>query len=109
LTGEYMVEQREKIQGPVHIGSVLNNLLRVFHEKANGNLALVWRCWDEAVGETIAQNARPAVFKGRLLYVNVTSSPWIHQLQFLKQDIIGKLNVALGHNVVDDIKFKIGV
>jgi predicted nucleic acid-binding Zn ribbon protein len=104
-----MAEQREKVQEPVHIGSVLNNLLRVFHEKANGNLALVWRYWDETVGETIAQNARPAVFKGRLLYVNVTSSPWIHQLQFLKQDIIGKLNVALGHNVVDDIKFKIGV
>jgi predicted nucleic acid-binding Zn ribbon protein len=104
-----MAEQREKSQEPVHIGSVLNNLLRVFHEKANGDMALIWRYWDEAVGETIAQNARPAVFKGRMLYVNVTNSPWIHQLQFLKQDIIQKLNLALGHNAVDDIKFKIGV
>ncbi len=104
-----MVEQREKNQEPVHIGNVLNNLLRVLHEKANGDLALIWRYWDETVGETIAQNARPAVFKGRLLYVNVTSSPWIHQLQFLKQDIISKLNMALEHNMVDDIKFKIGV
>jgi predicted nucleic acid-binding Zn ribbon protein len=104
-----MAEQREKSQEPVHIGSVLNNLLRIFHEKANGDMALIWRYWDEAVGETIAQNARPAVFKGRMLYVNVTNSPWIHQLQFLKQDIIQKLNLALGHNAVDDIKFKIGV
>jgi predicted nucleic acid-binding Zn ribbon protein len=104
-----MMEQREKSQEPVHIGSVLNNLLRIFHEKANGDMALIWRYWDEAVGETIAQNARPAVFKGRMLYVNVTNSPWIHQLQFLKQDIIQKLNLALGGNVVDDIKFKIGV
>jgi predicted nucleic acid-binding Zn ribbon protein len=104
-----MAQQREKGQEPVHIGNVLNNLLRVFHEKANGDLALVWQRWDETVGETIAQNARPAVFKGRLLYVNVTSSPWIHQLQFLKQDIISKLNVALGNKVVNDIKFKIGV
>jgi predicted nucleic acid-binding Zn ribbon protein len=104
-----MAEQREKSQEPVHIGSVLNNLLRVFHEKANGDMALVWRYWDEAVGETIAQNARPAVFKGRTLYVNVTSSPWIHQLQFLRRSIIERLNLALGHNAVDDIKFKIGV
>jgi predicted nucleic acid-binding Zn ribbon protein len=104
-----MAEQREKSQEPVHIGNVLNNLLRIFHEKANGDMALIWRYWDEAVGETIAQNARPAVFKGRMLYVNVTNSPWIHQLQFLKQDIIQKLNLALGHNAVDDIKFKIGV
>jgi predicted nucleic acid-binding Zn ribbon protein len=104
-----MAEQREKSQEPVHIGSVLNNLLRVFHEKANGDMALIWRYWDEAVGETIAQNARPAVFKGRMLYVNVASSPWIHQLQFLKQDLIERLNMALGHSAVDDIKFKIGV
>jgi predicted nucleic acid-binding Zn ribbon protein len=104
-----MAEQREKSQEPIHIGNVLNTLLRVFHEKANGNLALIWRYWDEAVGENIAQNARPVVFKGNLLYVNVTSSPWIHQLQFFKQDIIDKLNMALGHNVVNDIKFKIGI
>jgi hypothetical protein len=104
-----MAEQREKSQEPVHIGSVLNNLLRVFHEKANGDMALIWRYWDEAVGATVAQNARPAVFKGRMLYVNVAGSPWIHQLQFLKQDIIERLNMALGHNAVDDIKFKIGV
>ena len=105
--GEYMAEQREKNQDPVHIGSVLNSLLREFHENANGELVLVWKCWDKTVGETIANNARPALFKGRILYVNVTSSPWIHQLQFFKQDIIGKLNTALGKNVVNDIKFRI--
>ena len=104
-----MEKQRKKDQDPVRIGSVLNNLLREFHEKANGELALVWRYWDETVGETIAQNARPTVFKGGLLYVNVTSSPWIHQLQFFKKDIIDKLNMALGQKVLDDIKFRIGV
>ena len=104
-----MEGQRQKNQDPVRIGSVLNNLLREFHEKANGELALIWRYWDETVGEAIAQNARPAGFKGGLLYVNVTSSPWIHQLQFFKKDIIDKLNMALGQKVLDDIKFRIGV
>ncbi len=103
-----MTKPNEKREELVHIGSVLNHILRGFHEKANGNMALVWRFWDETVGETIAQNARPVIFKGRLLYVNVTSSPWIHQLQYLKQEIIEKLNSALGQNVVDDIRFRIG-
>jgi len=107
--GEHMEDQRKKSAEPIHIGNILNNLLRSFHEKANGDLVLVWRYWDETVGETIAQNARPSAFKGRLLYVEVTSSPWIHQLQFLKKDIIGRLNQVVGKQVINDIKFKIGV
>lgn len=104
-----MEDQRKKSAEPIHIGNILNNLLRSFHEKANGDLVLVWRYWDEIVGETIAQNARPSAFKGRLLYVDVASSPWIHRLQFLKKDIIGRLNQVVGKQVINDIKFKIGV
>ena len=61
-----------------------------------------------AVGEVIARNARPGAFKGKLLLVNVTSSTWAHQLQFLKKDIIKKVNDALGKELVEEIKFKIG-
>ncbi|MFO8083976.1 MAG: DUF721 domain-containing protein [Desulfobacterales bacterium] len=104
-----MGDQREKNPEPVHIGSILNSLLRSFHEKADGELVVVWRYWDEIVGDTIAQNARPSAFKGRLLYVDVASSPWLHQLQFLKSDIIARLNHAMGRCVIRDIKFKIGV
>jgi predicted nucleic acid-binding Zn ribbon protein len=56
----------------------------------------------------IAQNARPAAFKGRILLVHVTSSTWVHQLQFLKVEMIDKLNDALGKALIDDLKFKIG-
>lgn len=104
-----MAKQRQKKMEPVHIGSILNNLLRSFHEKTDGDLVLIWRYWDETVGEAIAQNARPSAFKGRLLYVDVTSSPWIHQLQFLKTDIVERLNRVVGRQVINDIKFKIGV
>jgi predicted nucleic acid-binding Zn ribbon protein len=40
--------------------------------------------------------------------VNVTSSTWMHQLQFLKKDIIKQINHALGKELVEEIKFKIG-
>ena len=93
---------------PVHIANILNCALRAFNARIDGELARVWSIWDQAVGETIARNARQSAFKGRLLYVDVTSSVWLHQLRFLKQDVISMINNALGGNVVEDIKFKIG-
>ena len=68
----------------------------------------VWELWDRAVGEIIAENARPAAFKGKILLVHVNSSPWLHQLSFLKKDILTRINRELGQDLVDEIKFKIG-
>ena len=60
------------------------------------------------MGEIIAENARPAAFKGKILLVHVNSSPWLHQLSFLKKDILARINRELGQDLVDEIKFKIG-
>jgi len=40
--------------------------------------------------------------------VHVISSTWIHQLQFLKNDLMAKINAALGKPLIQEIKFKIG-
>ena len=71
-------------------------------------LVQVWQVWDSLVGEVIAQNAKPAAFKGAILLVHVTSSTWVHQLQFLKKEMIERLNNALGKPLIEDLKFKIG-
>jgi len=60
------------------------------------------------VGEAVAKNAKPAGFKGKILLVNVVSSVWIQELQYYRNDMIRKLNEALGKELVCDIKFKIG-
>ena len=91
-----------------HIGAVIDDVLRTYRREADGQLIQVWRLWEGVVGAPIADNARPAAFKGRILLVHVTSSAWIHQLQFLKKDIIAKLNQSLGKALIDDLKLKIG-
>ena len=92
----------------VHIGSVINKVLKTHRHEFDGDLVQVWNLWDSAVGEAIAKNARPAAFKGKLLLVNVVSSTWMNELIFLKKDIIKKINEALGKELVEEIKFKIG-
>ena len=92
----------------VHIRNILEDVLKPYQSGPDFELKEVWRLWDEAVGEPIAQNARPAAFKGKILIVHVNSSTWIHQLQFLKNDMIIKLNAALEKPLIEEIKFKIG-
>ena len=102
------MKSRNKRSEFVHIRNVIDDVLKPYRSKPDFELKNVWGLWDEAVGKTIAQNARPAAFKGKLLIVHVSSSSWIHQLQFLKHDMIGKLNTALGKSLIAEIKFKIG-
>ena len=103
-----MKNRRKKQKELVPLGSVLPNLLKSIRTGSDAQLVEVWELWDDVVGETIAKNARPAAFKGKLLLVEVSSSTWMHQLQFLKADIIEKINDAFGKEMVDEIKFKIG-
>ena len=92
----------------VHIGSIIDDVLKTYRRDSDGELIRVWHVWDGIVGEVISMNAKPAAFKGRILLVYVTSSTWVHQLQFLKEEMIAKLNEALGKSLIDDLKFKIG-
>lgn len=103
-----MAKQPSHKTDPVPIGSVLTSVLKSCQSKTDGSLAVVWDLWTETVGDAIAQNAKPAAFKQDILLVHVSSSVWLHHLQFLKQDIITKLNAAMENASVKEIKFKIG-
>ena len=102
------MKKQDKPSDFVPIGHVIDRVLKSFRSEPDYGLTKVWRLWDGAVGETVASNARPAAFKGELLIVHVISSTWVHQLQFLKNDLIARVNDALGEPLVKDIKFKIG-
>lgn len=100
--------KRNKQTEAVPIGHVIDAVLKKHRRSTAGALSQVWPIWEETVGSVIAENARPAAFKGRILLVHVSSSPWLHQLHYLKQEIIEKVNLALGKSLVEDLKFKIG-
>jgi hypothetical protein len=103
-----MKKKRKNNKEFSHIGSVIYSVLEGYRPELGEGIDQIWTLWDRIVGKAIADNARPEAIKGTLLLVNVTSSTWIHQLQFLKKDIIEKLNKALEKELVEDIKFKIG-
>lgn len=103
-----LIVKRKKTKEFSHIGSVIGNVLRSYRQQSDEELVQIWSLWDRAVGEAVARHSRPEAFKGKLLLVNVSNSTWVHQLQFLKNDIIKKVNETLGKVLVEDVKFKIG-
>ena len=103
-----MATEKKKTGSIESLGSVIDKLLRSGIRQQDAPLLQVWELWDRAVGQIIAENARPAAIKGNILLVHVNSSPWLHQLSFLKKDILARINRELGQDLVGEIKFKIG-
>jgi predicted nucleic acid-binding Zn ribbon protein len=64
--------------------------------------------WNRAVGPQIGAKAQPDRLRDDVLYVRVATSVWMHELQFMKQDIMSKLNGILGGTKVAQIRFFIG-
>jgi len=90
-----------------HISSILDTALKEFRVTSDTEMTRIWELWEDAVGEAIAQNAKPGAFKKDVLLVHVSSSVWMQQLRFLKQDLLSRINFALGQELVREIRFKI--
>ncbi len=103
-----MDEKSKKSSPTLHIGNILPDVIRTCRREGDTAMTAVWDIWDHAVGATVAENTQPAAFKGRLLLVHVSSSVWLHQLQFMKPELIEKVNAACTQRLVEDITFKIG-
>ena len=99
---------REKLKKPMPLGEILENALKASKINIDLRACKLWDLWDHIVGPAIARNAQPEAIKGNLLIVRVAGSPWMHHLQFMKDDMVKQLNEALGKEAISDIRFKVG-
>ncbi len=61
--------------------------------------------WDRAVGEQLAQHAQPMNVKRGRMEVAVSSPVWSSQLSFMKREILRRINVEAGSEIVTDLIF----
>jgi predicted nucleic acid-binding Zn ribbon protein len=69
-------------------------------------LAAVQRAWPEAVGEVIAAQAHPSADRDGTVTVTCTSSVWAQELTLMGPDLAGRLNAALGAEIVRELRFR---
>lgn len=61
------------------------------------------------MGPQIAARTSPGKIRHGVLSVTVSSSVWLQELQFMKQDILERLNQQTTKESITDIRFSIGV
>ncbi len=98
----------KKNQNLIHISDILDKALGKLRPDIQTDITRIWDIWDRAVGQPIAMNAKPESFKDGELMVTVSSSSWIHQLKFLETEMIVGINKAIGKDLVNRIRFKLG-
>lgn len=86
------------------LDEVMRNLPRTKEPGEEGILAV----WPDIVGVEVAQRARPGAFRDGILFVKVTSSAWVQELEFMKDEFVERINETMGEVLVDEIRFEVG-
>jgi hypothetical protein len=105
---EESMRRRTKRVKPEILGEILQKILKkrnIPHTSTDRYLLNIWR---RAVGPQIAAQTHPDTLKRGSLFVRVSAPVWLHQLQFMKEEILGKINELSGKEEVRSLFFTIG-
>jgi len=87
------------------IGIVLLNSIKNSRFKKRLMEAKVFVDYESIVGRKISDISRPTSIKNGTLFIGVENHVWIHQLHFLKPDLIDRINANFPDPIIKDIKF----
>lgn len=97
---------------PTPISAILSRLLKGYGLEWAMAEHLIAQKWKEIAGDPIAAHTRPDRLRSRVLYIIVDSPTWRHQLSFLREELIRKVNHALsasgGKPLITDVRFHLG-
>ncbi len=96
------------MEKPESVRSILNKALKDLEIDVPLKAYSVVTAWKEIVGENIASQSQPCFIRNKILFVDVSHSTWIQQLQFLKPKLLEKIKDFLGESLIEDIRFRLG-
>ena len=102
------MHRRVRQSKPEILGEILHKILKkrnIPHATTDRHLLNIWR---RAVGLQIAAQTHPDTLKRGSLFVRVSAPVWLHQLQFMKEEILGRVNELSGQEEVRNLFLTIG-
>ena len=79
----------------------------LFEQLGLAKTAEGWRAvsdWPAVAGPRLARHTRAVSFRDGTLAVEVEGSAWMHELGFLKRELVRNLNRHLGAEIVQDVR-----
>lgn len=103
-------ERRKRRYEVSRAGTVIQDLLEGYRLAEDVRRHRVMIDWEEIVGARIAARTRPGpVQEGGILWVRVSNSSWMHQLSFLRNDLLARINARFGDPpLVTELRLHIG-
>lgn len=89
------------------MGNILHDVLAPYKSEFGDKLETLVQKWPQIAGGVVAAHSRPFAVKGQKLFVKADSAAWLHHLQFLKDDLLAKINAETDGESVTDIHFKV--
>ncbi len=101
-------KSRRQSETPQKLGRILQTALKQRNISLDMKDQPVWDAWSKSVGPSISAQTRVDRFDHGTLFVKVSSPAWTQQLQFMKKEILEKVNGVLGKDAVKNLFFSVG-
>jgi len=88
------------------IGSIISDVIKDLSLKNKLSVSNIFNHWEEIVGTEISRKAKPKKINRNTLFISVTNSTWANELNLMSNQLINKINLFIGEEVVKNIKFK---
>jgi predicted nucleic acid-binding Zn ribbon protein len=97
-----------RTRGPQTASAAIAAALEVYGITDEVRAGRVMTEWTELVGPRIAQRTRPDGVTDRVLWVEVASSAWLHELNLLRPQLLAGLRERLGEpSLFDDLRLRL--
>lgn len=100
--------KREALPRPVPVKEVLESLLRPGDWQALELRRRIREAWERVLPPFLLAHTRLVEVRRRELWVEVSASPWVQELQFLKPKILQEFDSSLGQGVIREVRFTMG-
>lgn len=95
--------KRNRKNDPVGIGDIIAGLKKTTPLGKQLELAQIWDRWTEIAGPKLAPHGRPYTVKKGTLHIHANSPVWVHRYDYVKWELLKKVNLMAGHELISDI------
>lgn len=92
--------------GEYSLGDALRKFLNQSQLKGSIQALQIEEVWEQIMGKTVARYTDKIQIHGHTLYVNTTIAPLRQELMYQKENILQRVNEALGEKVIKEVVIK---
>ena len=90
---------------PLRLDEIIRRMIDATGMRPEFSRRSVESMWPDVVGPHIASYTGRIYVEGRLLHVYIVSAPLKEELGYARENLVERLNQAVGADVIDDIYF----